>query len=70
MCHNFCLGGNFAISLQEDWIGTQGISISLCLLTLFAGIPLLGAAGRNPGLRHQNLQEDWIGTQGISINLC
>ena len=35
--------------LQEDWIGTQGISISLCLLTLFAGIPLLGAAGRNPG---------------------
>ena len=30
-------------------MGTQGISISLCLLSLFTGIPLLGAAGRNPG---------------------
>ena len=39
----------FFLFLQEDWIGTWGISISLCLLTLFAGIPLLGAAGRNPG---------------------
>ena len=30
-------------------VHSLGISISLCLLTLFAGIPLLGAAGRNPG---------------------
>ena len=38
-----------ATELQEDWLGTKVISISLCLLSLFAGIPLLGAAGRNPG---------------------
>ena len=36
-------------NLQEDWLGTKVISISLCLLSLFAGIPLLGATGRNPG---------------------
>ena len=40
---------NRTLLMQEDWMGTQGISISLCLLSLFAGIPLLGAAGRNPG---------------------
>ena len=40
--------------LQEDWMGTQGISISLCLLSLFTGIPLLGAAGRNPGHSTKN----------------
>ena len=34
-----------APKLQEDWMGTQGISISLCLLSLFAGIPLLVPQG-------------------------
>ena len=53
-------------NLQEVWFGTQGISISLCPLTLFAGIPLLGGTGRNPGHGTKNLQEDWMGTQGIS----
>ena len=38
-----------APKLQEDWLGTKVISISLCLLSLFTGIPLLGATGRNPG---------------------
>ena len=28
-----------AQKLQEDWMGTQCISISLCLLSLFTGIP-------------------------------
>ena len=30
-------------------MGTQVISISSCLLSLFTDIPLLGATGRNPG---------------------
>ena len=51
-----------APKLQEDWMGTQGISISLCLLSLFAGIPLLGAAGRIL-VTAPELQEDWMGTQ-------
>ena len=56
--------------LQEDWMGTQGISISLCLLTLFAGIPLLGAAGRDPGHGTKNCKRiGWV-HKVISLNLC
>ena len=47
--------------LQEDWMGTQVISISSCLLSLFTGIPLLGATGRNPGHSTKNCKRiGWV----------
>ena len=38
-----------SVDLARGLVGTKVISISLCLLSLFADIPLLGATGRNPG---------------------
>ena len=33
-------GHQIHVTVQEDWIGTQGISISLCLLSLWVYLSL------------------------------